>query len=117
MCVQCTEEHGDHQYDVVKKFSDKYENKLNKITASIDLMIEDLSKVQNSIENMRTTIRRQGDEVSEEIDLYYDQVFQKLLKQKEKVKQQVRETVLQKEMALTKQLEEAIYTQEDIVNH
>ena len=116
MCVQCTVEHGDHQYDVVKKFSDKYENKLNKITASIEVMIEDLSKVHNSIENTRTTIRQQGDEVSEEIDVYYDEVFQKLLKQKEKVKQQVRETVSQKEKALTRQLEEVICTQEDIIN-
>ena len=78
-------------------------------------MIEDLSKVHNSIENVRTTIRRQGDKISEEIDLYYDEVFQKLLKQKEKIKQQVRETVLQKEKALTRQLEEVIYTQEDII--
>ena len=115
VCVQCTGEHGDHQYDAVKKFSDRYENKLNKITASIEVMIEDLSKVHNSIENVRTTIRRQGDEVSEEIDLYYDEVFQKLLKQKEKVKQQVRETVSQKENALKRQLDQVIYTQEDII--
>ena len=116
VCVQCTIEHGDHKYDEVKKFSDKYENKLNKITASIEAMIEDLSKVHNSIENVRTTIRQQGDKISEEIDLYYDEVFQKLLKQKEEVKQQVCETVLQKEKALTRQLEEVIYTQEDIIN-
>ena len=115
VCVQCSGEHEGHKYDVVKKFSDRYENKLNKITASIEVMIEDLSKVHNSIENMRTTIRQQGDEVSEEIDLYYDEVFQKLLEQKEKVKQKVRETVLQKEKALTRQLEEVIYAREDIV--
>ena len=116
VCVQCTGEHGDHKYDVVKKFSNKYQNKLNKITASIEVMMEDLSKVHNSIGNVRTTIRQQGDEISEEIDLYYDEVFQKLLKQKEKVKQKVHETVLQKEKALTGQLEEVIYAQEDIIN-
>ena len=114
-CVQCTIEHGDHKYDVVKKYSDKYKNKLNKITASIEVMIEDLSKVHNSIENVRTTIRQQGDKISEEIDSYYDEVFQKLLKQKEKVKQQVRETILQKEEALTRQLEEVIHTHQDII--
>ena len=116
VCVQCTGEHKDHQYDVVKKFSDRYENKLSKITASIEVMFEDLSKVHDSIENVRTMIRQQGDEVSEEIDLYYDEVFQKLLKQKEKAKCQVHETVLQKEMELKRQLEEVIYTQEDIIN-
>ena len=116
VCVQCTGEHEDHKYDVVKKVANKYQNELNKITASIEVMIEDLSEFHDSIEDMRTAIRQQGDEISKEIDLYYDEAFQKLLKQKEKVKQQVRETVLQKEKALMEQLEKVICTQEDIIN-
>ena len=30
MCVQCTGEHEDHNYDVVKKFADKYKSELAK---------------------------------------------------------------------------------------
>ena len=115
VCVQCTGEHEDHKYDMVKKVASRYQNMLNKITASIEVMIEDLSEFHNTVEDMRRAIRQQGNIVSEEIDLYYNKVFQKLLKQKEIVKQQVRETVLQKEKALTRQLEEVIYAQEGTV--
>ena len=116
MCVQCTGEHEDHKYDVVKKFADKYKSELKKIIASIEVMIEDVSEFHDSIEDMRTTIRQQGDEISEEVDLYYDEVIEKLLKQKEQVKQQIRDTILQKEKALTEQQEELICIQEDILN-
>ena len=39
MCVQCTGEHEDHKYDVVKKVAIKYQSKLNKITTSIEVAI------------------------------------------------------------------------------
>ena len=116
VCVQCTGEHEDHKYDVVKKFADKYKSEFNKIDASVEIMTENLSKLSDSIEDMRTTIRQQGDEISEEVDLYYDKLIEKLLKQKEQVKQQVRYTILQKEKALTEQRKELIYIQEDILN-
>ena len=48
-------------------------------------MTENLSKLSDSIEDMKTTIRQQGDEISEEVDLYYDEVIEKLLKQKQQV--------------------------------
>ena len=43
-------------------------------------------------------------------------VIEKLLEQKEQVKQQVRNTMLQKEKAITRQLEEVIHTQEDALS-
>ena len=116
VCLQCTREHDNHEYNVAKKFANKYQSELNKVTAPIEVMIEDLSKVHNSVEDIRTAIRQKGDEISEEVDLYYDEVIEKLLEQKEKVKQQVRDTVLQKEKALTGQLEEVVDAQEDLIN-
>ena len=115
MCVQCTgEHHTNHEYNVAKKFATKYQSELNKITASMEVMIEDLSKVNISIEDMRTVLKQQGNEVNEKIDLHYDEVIEKLLEQKKQVKQKVHDTILQKEKALTGQLEEVIDTQENL---
>ena len=116
ICIQCTREHEDHEYNVVKKIASKYQNELQEATASIEIMTGDLSKLHDLIEDMQTTITQQGDEISEEIDLYYDEVIKKLSEQKEKIKQDVHDTVLQKQKALKKQLEEVICTQEDIIN-
>ena len=112
VCVQCTIEHGDHKYDVVKKVAGKYQNELKEITAPIEITIEGLSKTCDAIGERKTAVKQQGDEISEEIDLYYEKLFNKLLKQKEQVKQQVRDTVSQKEKAMKMQLEEVIFIQE-----
>ena len=116
VCVLCTGEHEDHKYDVVKKFVSKFQSELNKITASIEVTTEGLSKLPNLIEDVKVAIRQQGDDVNEEIDLYYDDVIEKLKKQKQQVKQQVHNTILQKEKALTRQLEKVIDAQKDISN-
>ena len=116
VCLQCTGEHEDHKYDVVKKVANKYQNELKEITAPMEVMIEDLSKTCDAIGEMKTTIKQQGDKISEEIDLYYEKVFNKLLKQKEQVKQQVQDTVSQKEKAMIIQLEEVMYIQDKILS-
>ena len=115
-CWQCSGEHEDHKYDVVKKFADKYKKELKEIASSVDITIKNLSKLHDSIGDVRAAIRQQGDEISKEIDLYYDEAFKKLLEQKEKVKQQVHDMLSQKEKAMMGQLEEVICTQEDIVD-
>ena len=116
VCVQCKGEHVHHKCDVVKKFVDKCRTELQEATASLETMIEGLSKLHNSIKNVKKAIVQQHDEISKEIDLYYDEVIENLLKQKQQVKQQVHDTVLQKEKALTNQLEDAISLQENIIN-
>ena len=40
MCVQCTGEHEDHTCDIVKNVANEYQNKLNAITTSIEIMIK-----------------------------------------------------------------------------
>jgi len=116
VCLQCTTEHMDHKYDVVKKIANRYQNEVKEITAPIEAMIEDLSKVSEEIDTMTTAIIKQGNEISEEIDLYYNEVFQKLLEQKEQVKQQVRNTVSQKKKAMIRQMQEIKCTVEEILN-
>ena len=115
VCLRCTtKEHKDHKYNVVKKVVNKYCNEWKEVTASVQLMSEDLFKLHDSIEDVRIKIRKQSNEISKDIDLHYDKVIKNLLEQKEQVKQQLHGTVLEKERALTGQLEEVIQTQEDI---
>ena len=116
VCVQCTGEHEDHKYDVVKKVASKYQDELKEVTASIEVMMKDISKVHASIEDVRIEIQQQGDEISKQIDLCYDEVIEKLLEQKQQVKQQVNDTILQKEKALERQLNKVMDAQEDILN-
>ena len=118
MCVQCSGEHKGYQCDAiaVKKIADKYQDELKKVTVSLELIIKDLSKLHNSIEQERRKIKQQADEINKEIDIYYNEVIEKLLVQKEQVKQQVRDTMLQKEKAVTEQMEEMMDTEEDILN-
>ena len=108
VCVQCTVEHKTHKYDVVEKAANVYQNKLKVITNLIEGMGEDLRKTYFGLSDVREAIKQQGDEINKEIDLYYNRVFQKLLKQKEQVKQHVCDTILQKEKALTMQMEEVM---------
>ena len=116
VCVQCTGEHEDHKYDVVKKFASKCQSELQEATASLEIMIKGISKLHNSIEVVKKAIRQQYDEINEEIDIYYDEVIENLLKQKKQVKRQVQVTVFQKEKVLTEQLEEVSTLQENIMN-
>ena len=114
VCVQCTAEHEGHKCDAVKNLAKKYQNQLKEITASIENISKNVSKLNDSIEEVRMAIKHQGAEITKEIDLCYDKVFQELLEQKQRVKQQVCDTLLQKEKVLTEQLEEVMQIQKDI---
>ena len=116
ICVQCTEEHQDHKYDVVEKVVNKYQNELKEVTVPIEIMIEDLSKLHDSINGVKTAIQQQGDKISKDIDLYYDEVIEKLLEQKQQVKQQVNNTISQKEATIEQQVEEVMCAQKDVLN-
>ena len=106
VCLYCTmKKHNGHNHDTVKNMVGKHRQELKKITAPVEEMIRGLSNTHGSIEKMRKKIRQQGDEVNKKIDQHYDGVIQKLMEQKEQLKQQVRGTVSQKEKAVTTQLE------------
>ena len=106
VCMYCTvKDHNGHNHDTVKKMVDKHRKELKKVVAPVQQMINDLSDTHDNIEKMRKKIRQQGDEVNGKIDQHYDAVIQKLMEQKEQLKQQVHHTVSQKEKAVTTQLE------------
>ena len=117
VCMYCTvKDHNGHNHDTVKKMVDKHRQELKKVTAPVQQIIKGLSDTHDIIEKMRKKIRQQGDEVNGKIDQHYDRVIQKLMEQKEQLKQQVRDTVSQKEKAVTTQLEEVEYAQAEVLS-
>ena len=117
ICMYCTvKEHNGHNHDTVKKMATKHRNELKDVTAPVDEMIRDLSEAHDNIDKMKKKVRRQGDEVDNKIDQHYNELVQKLMKQKEQVKQQAHDAVSQKEKALTVQLEEVEYAQAEVLS-
>ena len=117
ICMYCTvKEHNGHNHDTVKKMASKHRNELKDVTAPVDKMIRDLYEAHDNIDKMKKKIRRQGDEVDKKIDQHYNELVQKLMKQKEQVKQQAHDAVSQKEKALTVQLEEVEYAQAEVLS-
>ena len=117
VCLYCTvKEHNGHNHDTVSNMVTKHRNELKDVTAPVDVMIRDLSKAHDNIDKMKKKIRRQGDEVDKKIDQHYNELVQKLMKQKEQVKQQAHDAVSQKEKALTIQLEEVEYAQAEVLS-
>ena len=64
----------------------KYHSQLTKISTSFKGMIQGLSDAHNKIDKMMKKIWKQGDEVNKQIEEHYDELVQKLIKQKEQVK-------------------------------
>ena len=118
VCVQCivSGKHETHIYDVVKKFANKCRSEIKEVTVKLEKINEDLFKCCKSIGEVKATMKQQCEEIFKEIDLCYDEVIEKLLEQKEQVKEHVYDTVLEKEKAMARQLEEAIHAKEEILN-
>ena len=117
VCLYCTvKEHIGHNHDTVSNMATKHRNKLKEATAPVDEMIRGLSEAHDNINKMRKKIRQQGDEVDKKIDQYYQELVQKLIKQKEQLKLEAHDAVSQKEKTLTVQQEEVEYAQAEVLS-
>ena len=117
VCLYCTvKDHNGHNHDTVNNMASKHRNELKEVTAPVDGMIRDLSEAHDNIDKMGKKIRGQGDVVDKKIDQHYDELVQKLMKQKEQLKQQAHDAVSQKEKALRVQLEEVEYAQAEVLS-
>ena len=117
VCMYCTvKKHNGHHHDSVKQMATKHRNELKKVTDPVEGMIKNLSEAHDNIEKMKKKIRRRGEEVDIKIDRYYDELLQKLMKQKDEVKQQAHDAVSQKEKAMIMQLEEVASMQAKLMS-
>ena len=117
VCLYCTvKEHNGHNHDTVNNMATKHRNELNEITAPVDEIIRHLSEAHDNIDKMKKGVRQQGNEVDKKIDQHYNELVQKLMKQKEQLKQQAHDAMSQKEKALTVQTEEVEYAQAEVLS-
>ena len=117
VCMYCTvKKHNGHHHDSVKQMGTKHRNQLKKVTDPVEGMIKNLSEAHDNIEKMMKNTRRRGEEVDKKIDRYYDKLLQKLMKQKDEVKQQAHDAVSQKEKAMITQLEEVASMQAKLMS-
>ena len=117
VCMHCTvTNHNGHNHGSVKQMATKHRNELKKITDPVEGMIKNLSEAHDNIEKMMKKTRRRGKEVDKKIDRYYDELLQKLMKQKDEVKQQAHDAVSQKEKAMITQLEEVASMQAKLMS-
>jgi len=117
VCMYCTvKDHNGHNHDTVKKMAGKHRQELKEIIAPVEEMITSLSEAHDNIDKIKVKIRQQGEEVNKKIDQHYGELVQKLMEQKEQLKQQVHDTVSQKEKAVTTQLEEVENVQAEMLS-
>ncbi|XP_065897633.1 E3 ubiquitin-protein ligase TRIM71-like isoform X2 [Dysidea avara] len=80
----------------------------------IEEMSKRLTEAHDNIGDMMKKIEEQGGEVNKEIDQRYDELVEKLMKQKDQVKLQVTDAVTQKKQTLATQLHEVESVQEEV---
>ena len=115
VCVYCTtKEHSGHNHDAVKQLAKKHREELKNATTPIKGMIDNLSKACKTLDNMVKEIQKCGNKVEQNIDQYYNEMIQKLTKQKEDTKQQLQYIVSQKTKAIAQQKEELECMQEKV---
>lgn len=112
VCKYCIEkDHGKHNCETMEKTINDYRPEFTKTSISMKDMLFDLSDTYKSIEKSINDLREQGEEVNVKIDQHYDELIQKLIEQKELLKQQVQDSVSKKENILTTQLHEVEFIQ------
>ena len=104
VCMYCTVKgHNAHNHETVKKVAEKYRNSLNEITAPLEDIVKGLSEAHEKIDGKMKT---KGDEVNREIDLFYDELVEKLMEQKRKLKQEAHDMVLLNQKPMGAQLDQ-----------
>ena len=117
VCMYCTvKKHSDHHHNSVEQMAAKHRSELKKITDPIEGMIENHSNAHDNMEKMKKKIREQGEEINKVIDMHYDELLQKLMRQKDEVKQRAYDVLLEKEKTVTTQLEEVALMQTELIN-
>ena len=116
VCMYCIKEHPGHEYDTVDLIAGICREELQQVTAPVEEMIEQLCMLHDKVGESRKVVRKQGEDINKEIDRHYDDIMQKILRQKDQLKQQVCDIIAQSEKTLTTQLEEVEFIQAEILS-
>ncbi|XP_065884591.1 tripartite motif-containing protein 2-like [Dysidea avara] len=116
MCMYCIKEHAGHEYDTVDRIAGSCREELQKATAPIEEMVEQLCMVHEKVDESRKEVRKQGEDINKEIDRHYNDIMQKIMRQKDQLKQQVCDLITQSEKTLTTQLEEVEFIRAEVLS-
>ena len=115
ICVYCTvKEHNGHKHDTVKEVA-KNCNFVRDVSTTLVEMVSELSTVCDDVHAMQQLIVKQGKEIESRIDEYYDHLSQKLIEQKDELKQQLRDMLSYKEKAGMSQLKRTELGQKEML--
>ena len=107
VCLYCTQkEHSGHDHDMVKNIVGKHRSELKLITAPIDEMSNSVSDACQIISNLQKRIKAEENEMNFKINQRYEELFQRLAKQKESLKKELSVAVSQIELKLSARLAE-----------
>jgi len=117
LCLYCTvKDHVGHNHDTVKKMSILPRQKMKEVTAPLEDMIKSLSEARDNIDKEGKSIRKLGDRVDKTIDQCYNGLLQKIMEQKDQLKQELHEIVTMKEKAVALQLETVELAQAEVIS-
>lgn len=107
VCMCCTtNEHSGHHHDGVELLAEKHREELKMATTPIKEVIDKLSKAHENLEKMVKEVQKCGSEVERDINQHYDDIIQRLVSQKEEMKQHLQSKVSQKTKALEVKMNE-----------
>ena len=104
-------DHLKHDHDTVKEMATKHRKELDKIMEPIEKMIEGLSVAYKKVSNTGDKMGARADDIDKEIDRYYEELYQRLLQQRDKLKKELHEACRQKKKEVALQLEQMEHIQ------
>jgi len=94
VCFYCTvKSHNGHDYNSLKRTTNEYKRRLKENAEAIDMMMRSLSETCENFKTTVETFKKQGREVSEQIDLYCDKLWKQIMDQKQQKMQEVSSAV------------------------
>ena len=107
ICAYCiTKEHSGHSYDAVKELAAKHREELEVATSPMKEITNAVCKARENLGKTVKEIQKCGNVVEKDIDQHYDEIIQKLVKQKEEMKHHLKCKVSQKTKAIETQVAE-----------
>ena len=116
-CMYCTvKDHIGHKHDTVNLMANKHRDELKKLTTPVEEMMRRLSEAHGNIKKIQMKLEKRGEITTKMIDQHYDELIQKMLAQKEEMKERVYDTVSHGKEVIMSQLEEIEYVRAEVSN-
>ena len=117
VCHYCiSTQHRCHKHNSVENIASQQRAELSKIIEPIERMIDSLAKARMKVFSTQGRIGLQAAEVENQIDVYYNQLQQKLQQQRKDLKKELHEVSALNKKAISLQLEQIENAQRQLKN-